>query len=505
MGALAVLLAACNGDGTGTSGPASVVAITSTSQVGVVGAAVAQPPAVRVTDRQGAPMAGVSVLFAVTGGGGILSTTHATTNADGTASAGTWTLGAAPGQNTATATVTDLAPVQFVATAQPRIPTTILRLAPITQTAPPGTPVPAPPRVRVVDQLAQPLPGVTVTWTVTAGGGTVGNPTAVTDGEGIATSGSWTMGPNVEQNTLSASVTGLTSVTFTAIPPDPCQTFTPYTPLTTLAGTLTSADCRASAGYYVDFYRTTLASAQAITLRMSSSQVNSWLEFYDAEGDILAVSDDVSDTSTDAAINVFAPSGNYFLAATTFDPNELGAYTLSSAAFTGAVDCGEYWVVPGITLNGTVASTDCEADGYYSDLYFLILKPGQQLTVRMESTAFDALLELYDAVSGQLVAENDDGGGGNTAQIVYTASGLSIFAINATTFDTGSTGGYTLTITSTGGDRTAALRADQLPAGLLDAARDRSAGRKAAPAMRGAGSRAPLLAPTPRVKRTGTR
>src|SRR3712207_8741221 len=54
---------------------------------------------------------------------------------------------------------------------------------------------------------------------------------------------------------------------------------------------------------------------------------------------------------------------------------------------------------------------------YYSDLYFIVAHPAQPLRFYMQSTTFDPVLELYDAISGQLVARNDDVGGGTNAQI----------------------------------------------------------------------------------------
>lgn len=510
LGALAVLFAACKDGGTESSRPTTVVAASPAAQTAVVGTAVAQAPAVRVTDQKGQAMAGVAVTFVVTGGGGTLSSGAATTNAEGVATAGTWTLGSVAGQNTVTATVGSLTPVQFVATGLPRTPASITAVSPTTQQGTAGQPVAQAPAVQVNDQTGQPLAGATVTFAVTSGGGALGVTSATTNASGIATSQSWVLGPG--QNTVTATTAGLAPVVFTATATaaqDPCTVATLYTPLTTVNAALTTADCQVPGGYYVDFYETTLPSAQAITFRMNSAEVDAWLELYSEEGDILAVSDDVSDTETNAALNVFAPSGSYFLAASTFDAGELGAYALSSSAFSGNNNCGEYWVVPGVTVNGTVAATDCQAGGYYSDLYFLVLQPGQQLTVRLESTAFNAALELYDAIANELVAEDEDGAGGTNAQIVYTATELSIFAIIATSSATGATGGYALTVTSTGAERASTLRPGQLPAGVLDAvrasARDRAGERKASTSVRGSASRAPLLAPTPRVKRTGTR
>ncbi|HEU0298424.1 MAG TPA: hypothetical protein VFR37_03200 [Longimicrobium sp.] len=491
--------------------PGSIAAVAATSQTGIAGAAVAQAPAVRVNDQTGQPLAGVSVDFAVTAGGGTVGVTSATTDAGGIATSGSWTLGPAAGQNAVTATVAGLAPVQFTATAQARVPGSITPVTATTQTGTAGAAVAQAPAVRVNDQLGEPLAGASVDFAVTAGGGTVGTASATTDAGGVATSGSWVLGPVAGQNTVTATVAGLAPVVFTATSSpaqDPCTVAAPYTPLTTVGAALTSADCRVSGGYYVDFYETTFASARAVTFRMSSSQVNAWLEVYGADGDILAFNDDAA-TGTSAEVNLFAPAGGYFLAATTRDPGELGSYQLSSSALGGAAGCNEYWVVPGINLSGGVASTDCVTSGYYSDLYFLVLQPGQQITVRLESTAFDAVLELYDAISGELVAENDDGAGGTNAQLVYTATETSIFGINATTWAPGSTGAYTLIVSSPQADRAATLRRGRLPAGVLEAARaaarGRSGGRDAFPSVRGSRMHAPLPPPAPRVKRARTR
>ena len=73
-------------------------------QANAVGTPVPIPPAVRVRDGNGYPIAGVTVVFAVTGGGGSLTDSVQITNAQGIASPGSWTLGPAPGANTLLAT-----------------------------------------------------------------------------------------------------------------------------------------------------------------------------------------------------------------------------------------------------------------------------------------------------------------------------------------------------------------------------------------------------------------
>lgn len=123
----AMLLAACGGSSpTGTtppppppggSVPASLAVQAGDNQQGAPLAAVATSPTVAVKDAEGRGVANVTVTFRVDSGNGSLGTTTAVTGGDGTASAGTWTLGPAEGRNIVVASSGALAPVKFVATA----------------------------------------------------------------------------------------------------------------------------------------------------------------------------------------------------------------------------------------------------------------------------------------------------------------------------------------------------------------------------------------------------
>jgi hypothetical protein len=53
----------------------------------------------------------------------------------------------------------------------------------------------------VRDENGNQLPGVTVTFAVTSGGGTVTAGTQTTNASGIATVGQWVLGPNLGINT----------------------------------------------------------------------------------------------------------------------------------------------------------------------------------------------------------------------------------------------------------------------------------------------------------------
>lgn len=82
------------------------------------------------------------------------------------------------------------------------------------QEAAAGAELPEPVRVRLVDDEGVGVPGV-VSWVVGLGGGSVNPVNAETDAEGFAQA-RWTLGPEPGVNTVSAVVSGLDVITFTA-------------------------------------------------------------------------------------------------------------------------------------------------------------------------------------------------------------------------------------------------------------------------------------------------
>ena len=87
--------------------------ITGFDQKGVIGEALGKPFVVEVRDRAGERLPGVQVTFAVTGGGGTLSATSETTDANGRAES-ILTLGPNPGSNTVEVAVTGIQEKQMI-------------------------------------------------------------------------------------------------------------------------------------------------------------------------------------------------------------------------------------------------------------------------------------------------------------------------------------------------------------------------------------------------------
>ncbi len=103
------------------------------------------------------------------------------------------------------------------AAASAPVPARLVAVSAATLSADPGWQVGDPPVVRVTDSTGtRPVPGVLVVFTVTAGGGVVGEDRVTTDGDGLATVGSWQAGDTAATNTLVASANGLAPIQFTA-------------------------------------------------------------------------------------------------------------------------------------------------------------------------------------------------------------------------------------------------------------------------------------------------
>jgi adhesin/invasin len=200
--------------------PSTLVATSETSVSGTVGEAIAAPLSVKVTDAKGKNAGGIAVTFAVAEGGGTLSQPAATTDGSGVATT-SWRLGDRAGTQRVTASVAGVSTqINFVAEARPGAAASMAANGGNGQTVVVGTATLAAPSVIVRDKFTNPVPGVSVIFTVASGGGTLTGNAAVTNSAGIASAGEWKLGSAVGQNTLTAlalagGVTG-NPVTFTA-------------------------------------------------------------------------------------------------------------------------------------------------------------------------------------------------------------------------------------------------------------------------------------------------
>jgi hypothetical protein len=197
--------------------PDSLIKVSGDGQSGAAGTPMAESLVVRVVDRLDQPVAGHTMAFAATGGG-IVSPTSVVTGASGRAAA-RWTLGNTPGPQSASASTSVPAPgspATFTATA---VAATMQVHAGDGQTGVVGYAANVRPAVQIVDPNNQPVPGVPVTFTVSAGGGSISGAIQVSGPDGVARVTRWVLGTAPGVNALIATAAG------TAVAGNP-QTFT---------------------------------------------------------------------------------------------------------------------------------------------------------------------------------------------------------------------------------------------------------------------------------------
>jgi hypothetical protein len=211
------LLAACGGGGDlllpGSGAPAAITVVSGGQQSGRVGEAIADSIVVSVTDGEGRPVQGATVVFALIDAspGAALDPDTTTTNSAGQAWAhavlGT-RVGAQRGQAQAmTADDADPPTASFTLTALPESANGVAAVSGDGQSAQVGSTLPEPLVVSVSDNFGNPIEGMAIDWTVD-GGGEVSE-TSTTTGPDGQTSVTRTLGPTAGTQHTFATAAGL--------------------------------------------------------------------------------------------------------------------------------------------------------------------------------------------------------------------------------------------------------------------------------------------------------
>jgi hypothetical protein len=197
-----------------TSSPPSAARSTATvPAAGVAGSSTLVTVQARDASGQALTTGGANVAVRVSGANSV--TPSVTDNGDGTYTAQYTPINVGTDSLEVTMGGAALGGSPYLSVVAPKI----VKIGPSknTQTVPVGTAVPAPPSVRVSDGAGTPLGGITVTFTVLSGGGTV-VPTSVTsNANGEATVQSWTLGPVAGTNKVRAAVSTSSRVDFWAL------------------------------------------------------------------------------------------------------------------------------------------------------------------------------------------------------------------------------------------------------------------------------------------------
>ena len=200
--------------------PDRILAASPAQQNADVATQAPEDPVARLTDRFGNGLSGYQIQFQPLENSGTVENTLVVTGEDGSASAGTWSLGTKSGNQTvlAHAAETDefVEPRHFVVQARPGPAVAMEAATPTMQGAAAGTDVLDPPVVRFIDEYGNGVPGQTARFAVTLGGGSINADSAVSVGDGRAILSRWTLGPELGMNEVVASSDEFPDVVFQA-------------------------------------------------------------------------------------------------------------------------------------------------------------------------------------------------------------------------------------------------------------------------------------------------
>ena len=347
-----VLLAiqiACGGDASGPKHSAATIeANSSPSIVAPAGTAALERPSVIVKDENGDPLRGATVVFSVTGGDGSLGGATVQTDVNGVATVGSWRLGATATVNTVNATVGGLPAVEFIANAGDPcflLPTysigatTTGRLGLADCEFPDGS---------FVDFYSMTVPStgtymftesstavdsflwlLTTEYHLVAQNSDASTTTTNSTIKAILPAGVFLVGAN----SLDPRETGTYTITSepTTSPVSNCEDVFVFPGITT-DQSLQGTDCIAS-GLYSDDYIILLNPGQSITVTMTSTAIDPYLELWQiSSGAVVAANDDIDATTKNATLtykNAATTSAYFFVKARTTSSGTMGAYTLS--------------------------------------------------------------------------------------------------------------------------------------------------------------------------------
>jgi uncharacterized protein YjdB len=252
----------------------------------------------------------------------------------------------------------------------------------------------------------------------------------------------------ITANSFNANQFGAFQLSVTAAP-TACTTARVITLPSTTAGSLSTASCPLVDKSYEDRYEVNLTTRTTIAVGMTSTAIDPLLLVVNAADSVLA-NDDDSGAGLNAALEVLLEPGKYFILARGY-PNQTGAYSLDVR--TRVDPCAvTNTITSAAPVNSSLTTSSCAiSDGggpnRYFQRYLLNVSAATPARITLTSTAFDAYLVLQNATTGALIAENDDESAATTNSLLAVNLPAGQYIVNATSYETGEVGAFTLTVT----------------------------------------------------------
>ena len=268
----------------------------------------------------------------------------------------------------------------------------------------------------------------------------------------------------IEATTYYAGETGsftltLASVGTTTPPADPC--LEKLTGDMSISGQWASGcDSMDRVGRHARFYTFTLSQESEVTIILESDDADTFLYLREGAkakvGAALHENDDHEGSLSKSQIRETLAAGSYTIEATTYYAAETGSFTLtlsgSESTSPPADSCLEN-LASDMSVSGHWASgcESVERDGSHARFYTFMLAQESEVTITLESPDADAYLYLRegDGKSGTALNDhlNDDDAGEGTNSQIKESLPAGTYTIEATTYEAGETGSFTLTVT----------------------------------------------------------
>ncbi len=220
-----------------------------------------------------------------------------------------------------------------------------------------------------------------------------------------------------------------------------------------VAGELSPSDCLFDGYMPADSFGLNITEETAISIHLKSTDFDPLVILRDLNGlDVTVGWAQMQDGN--AWIRESLGPGSYALFATGY-PSQ-GSYQLT----VSEIVCDDSQAIAfGQTVTGTLDADDClRPGGAFQESWGLVLANDMTARIDLESDAFDAFLVLKDT-DGNILATNDDGGGGLNSSIDYALT-AGTYEIVASSFRPGETGAYQLTVNVPPPATTAAVGTD---------------------------------------------
>ena len=239
------------------------------------------------------------------------------------------------------------------------------------------------------------------------------------------------------------------------------------TPGRAASGTLGSGDRRLQAGEYVDEWRLPVRRGETYTVTLQSADFDAYLMVRGPGG----LSEDNDDDPSrrggrDSRLTFTAAAdGVAEISATSFAADETGRYQLLAAEGGRQASSGgrrlpaavlneprparqsDGAIQLGQTISGSLGQGARQlTSGEWVNSYTLQGRRGQQLDVRMSSSAFDPYLMIDGP--GLSEANDDDPDGGRNSRLLVTLPQDGAYRISATSYEPGEAGAYRLAVSS---------------------------------------------------------